>query len=119
MGLSKLITIALSFLVLIAGVSDAFAAQKRITGSQLAALLYGREHTVYMPTGIGFTVQYDKNGVMYSGGKRTGDVVRATRSTWCNFHGTKLNRCLTVWKDAKFYVAKERNGKPAFAFTVR
>ena len=119
MKFSRILALALSVTILAAGVSDASAASaKRITGSALSTLLYGRQHTVYMPTGIGFTVRYDANGVMYANGKRTGDVVKATRSNWCDYQGSKLRMCVTIWKIQQLYVAKTRSGTPVYAFTI-
>ena len=118
MKFSTILPLALC-VILVSFVSDASAATaRRITGSALSALLYGKQHTVYMPTGIGFTVRYDANGVMYSNGKRTGDVVKATRSGWCDYRGNTLRMCVNIWKVQQLYVAKTKSGKPVYAFTV-
>ena len=118
MKLPKLTILAIGLIALAAGTTDASAATKRISGSQLAALLYGQKHTVYMPTGIGFSVRYDGNGVMYANGQKTGEIVKATKSGWCDFRGSKLRMCLTIWKVNELYVAKTSSGTPVFAFTV-
>lgn len=114
----KLSVLLLSVVMMLAGVSEASAATKRITGAALSQLLYGRSHTIYMPTGIGIRVRYDSKGVQYSGGKRTGDIVKASKNSWCDYTGKKLNACMSVWWDGKKFIARYSSGKTAFWFTV-
>ncbi|HWV00722.1 MAG TPA: hypothetical protein VN109_06115 [Devosia sp.] len=110
------------FLFVAASVSAPVFAQmqmQRITGAALGNLLYGRTLTVYFKDGVGTRVRYDANGVMYDGSKRTGVTVRATKYSWCDFTGSKLDRCLTIWKDGPLYLAKDHSGQNVFGFTVR
>ena len=114
----KLSVLLLSIVMVLAGVGEATAASKRITGAALSTLLYGRSHTIYMPTGVGIRVRYDTKGVQYSGGSRTGDTVKATKSAWCDYTGKHLNACMSVWWDGQRFVARYSSGKTAFYFTV-
>ena len=99
--------------------SLAVAAPQRVTGAAtLAGLLYGRDHTVQMPDGTTFDVHYNANGVMYSEGKPTGTITKATAHSWCNFTGSKFNACVTIWKNGDAYAAKNNNGSYVFAFRV-
>jgi len=121
MKILKVAIFTLCLIIAASGATQAFAQMQlqRVTGSALSDLLYGRTHTVYFKDGVGTRVRYDANGAMYSGSKRTGVTVRATRYSWCDFNGTKLDRCLTIWKDGPLYLAKDHSGQNVFGFTVQ
>ena len=119
MNIVKPTILALVIAVAALPATSAIAAPQRVTGAAtLAGLLYGRDQTVQMPDGTTFDVHYDSNGVMYSKGKPTGTITKATGYSWCNFTGSKLNACVTIWKNGGAYAAKNNDGTYAFAFTV-
>ena len=116
--MTKIRSLLLGGVLVLAAVGGATAASTRITGSNLSALLYGRTQTIYFPGASGIRTTYDAKGIQTAGGKRTGTIVKSTKNMWCDYFHGKLDTCVSVWREGGRYVARTTDGRIGYRFTV-